>query len=264
MDVPEIGERGMKAVILAAGRGSRLGSMTEANPKGMVEIKDRPLLDWQRRALLAAGVESVTVVTGYKGEVIADYGFSTIENPDWHLGNMISSLDCALREISGPLIISYADILYQAETVRGLLAANDPFAMTYDKNWLSLWQRRFDDPLSDAETFRIDPAGFLLEIGGKTDNVDEIEGQFMGLFKLEAEGRRWIEELLIKDPAARLGLDTTGMISRFLNDGKRIRAVPASGGWCEIDDQEDYAVARALIDEGLIELTANNGGEARQ
>ena len=119
----------MRAVILAAGRGSRLGSITECIPKGMVEVSGKPLIAWQRNTLLAAGVEAVTVVTGYRGEVIADYGFETIVNEDWSRGNMLSSLECALKTFSGPLIVSYADILYEPATVSDLISSDVPLGV---------------------------------------------------------------------------------------------------------------------------------------
>lgn len=244
----------MRAIILAAGRGSRLKNMTDASPKGMVKMSGLPLLEWQRRALTAAGVPDVTVVTGYRGEVIADYGFSTIVNDDWSRGNMVSSLARALNEFSGPMIVSYADILYEPATVRELLNAPSGLALTYDQDWLSLWRRRFDDPLSDAESFRLDAAGNVTEIGQKVSDIGQIEGQFMGLLKLEADGRKWIEDLLVAEPAGRLGFDTTGLLSKLIAAGHPVTGVPAMGGWCEIDTQSDLAVAEALIAEGTLNL----------
>tara|TARA_R110002012_G_scaffold47399_1_gene124208 strand:- start:15461 stop:16180 length:720 start_codon:yes stop_codon:yes gene_type:complete len=228
--------------------------LTDAAPKGMVEVAGKPILDWQRRALLAGGAEAVTVVTGYRGEVIKDYGFDTIHNDDWARGNMLSSLDCALKAFSGPLIVSYADILYDQATVRELIASEAPVSIAYDRDWLALWQRRLDDPLSDAETFRIGPDGNITEIGGKAETVGEIQGQFMGLVKLNMEGRKWIEDLLAAQPEARLGMDTTTLLSTLIAAGKPIRGLPTTGGWCEIDTQTDWQVAKALVAEGRLTL----------
>lgn len=54
---------------------------------------------------------------------------------------------------------------YDASAVRMLMDTNAELAITYDRNWRALWEDRFEDPLSDAETFRIDDNGDLLEIG---------------------------------------------------------------------------------------------------
>ena len=76
------------------------------------------------------------------------------------------------------------------------------------------------DPLSDAETFRIDAEGQLLEIGGKTRRIDDIEGQYMGLLKFTPSAWSSLEALLeTLDPAVRDRLDLTGLLRRLL-EGK--------------------------------------------
>ena len=60
--------------------------------------------------------------------------------------------------------------------MRGLVNAPGQLVISYDRNWRHLWTRRFVDPLADAETFRIDATGQLLEIGGKAAQIGDIEG----------------------------------------------------------------------------------------
>jgi L-glutamine-phosphate cytidylyltransferase len=242
----------MHAVILAAGRGSRLGNKTSDVPKGMVELDGKPLLEWQHAALRAAGVADITVITGYLGEVIEQHGFQTLENPDWNRGNMVSSLACALDRIQGPLVISYSDIVYGPDCVKVLLEAEFPIALTYDREWLELWQQRFEDPLSDAESFKLNDNGEIIEIGQRAESVSEVQGQFMGLFKLEEEGRKWIEEMLRTEDNARLSLDTTSLLRRLIAEARPINGVPIDGGWCEVDDLEDLTVAEQLVAEGRL------------
>ena len=94
---------------------------------------------------------------------------------------MVMSLAAAAPSLrGGPVIVSYADIFYRRDVVRDLTSANGDLVVAYDRQWRDLWSRRFTDPLSDAETFRLDAAGNLLEIGGKTTDIGEIEGQYMG------------------------------------------------------------------------------------
>ena len=65
----------MKAIILAAGRGSRLGNITNKKPKGMTNLCDIPLIEWQHRILNSAGIFDITVVTGYLSDVIKKKGY---------------------------------------------------------------------------------------------------------------------------------------------------------------------------------------------
>ena len=60
----------IKAVVLAAGRGSRLAPLTKNKPKGMVEVNGRAMIDWQYKALTEAGINDITFITGYLGNVI--------------------------------------------------------------------------------------------------------------------------------------------------------------------------------------------------
>lgn len=240
----------MHAVILAAGRGSRLGTHTDNIPKGMVQLAGLPLLDWQHAALKAAGISNVTVVTGYLGNVIAEYGFQVIRNPDWDRANMVSSLACALEKISGPLLVSYSDIVYSQDAVCSLLKSSKALTITYDRFWFDLWRRRFNDPLSDAESFRLDEHSHVVEIGGPVSSVDEIEGQFMGLLKLDEPAREWIDRLFVANPEARLKLDTTGLLRQLITQGKSVCGVPVDGGWCEIDSLHDLTVAEEMVAEG--------------
>ena len=84
---------------------------------------------------------------------------------------------------SGPVLISYADIFYRSELVLGLARTSGQLVITYDRAWRDLWTRRFADPLTDAETFRVNAAGQLVDIGAKTTRIEDIEGQYMGLLK---------------------------------------------------------------------------------
>src|SRR5580698_2033629 len=211
----------MRALILAAGRGSRMGPLGDVRPKCLVELDGRPLLDRQLAALRAGGARDIGIVRGYRKEMLADPALSYFDNDRWSETNMVMSLACAAEWLrSGPVIVSYADIFYRGDLIRGLAGAPGSLVITYDRRWRELWTRRFADPLSDAETFRLDGTGKLLEIGGKTANIDDIQGQYMGLLKFTPPAWSAVEQLLSSlEPAIRDRLDMTGMIRRLLAGG---------------------------------------------
>ncbi|MGM0702857.1 MAG: NTP transferase domain-containing protein [Pseudomonadota bacterium] len=244
-------------VILAAGRGSRLGNITDHVPKGMVKLSGYPMLEWQFKAMREAGVSNIYVVAGYKKEVIEDHGFTVIENPDWDRANMVSSLACALERISGTLIVSYSDIVYGPGCIRTLLRADADMAITYDPNWLDLWGSRFEDPLSDAETF-CHVGGRLLEIGNKPLKIKEIQGQFMGLMKIGVRAREWVSRILGGNDAARLRLDSTSLLQKLVLRGHKIEVVPIYEPWCEIDSASDLLLAESLVKTGRLKYPVCN------
>jgi choline kinase len=197
------------------------------------------------------------VVRGYRAEMIHRPGLFYFANEQWSETNMVMSLAAAAPWLSsGSVIVSYADIFYHSDLVRGLAAASGQLVISYGRAWRRLWTRRFADPLSDAETFRIDGAGQLLEIGGKTTRIEEIEGQYMGLLKFTPPAWRAVETLLgTLDAVTRNRLDMTGLLRRLLA-GKNlpISTFATDGQWGEIDNPEDVALYRTMIQEGELVL----------
>jgi len=234
----------MKAIILAAGRGSRMKNLTDEQPKCLIELRGKPLLYWQLEALRAAGITDIGIVTGYKRELLGNLGLVEFHNARWSETNMVSSLACANEWLrAGACIVSYSDIFYQPKAVQSLMASTEKLAVTYDPNWLELWTQRFGDPLLDAETFRLTAANTLAEIGNKPKSVNEIQGQYMGLLRFTPEG--WAEVLRIRATLTQEQCDKmhmTGTLQRVISAQRLpIAALPYDGDWGEVDSAEDLA-----------------------
>ncbi|HBN21778.1 MAG TPA: nucleotidyl transferase [Holosporales bacterium] len=223
----------MRAIILAAGRGSRMGSLTSEQPKCLTEVHGKLLIQHQIDALTAAGINDIAIVTGYKSECLKDYGTHHFHNPKWSETNMVYSLFCAKEWLDeNDCIVSYSDIFYGPQIVKDLMECQDNIAIAYDPNWIELWSKRFDDPLDDAETFRIDANSYLLEIGQKPKTVEEIEGQYMGLLRLTSDFCRIVNELRCSNFPV---ISMTKLLSLFIKDSKKIYGVPHKGSWGECD-----------------------------
>ena len=240
----------MKAIILAAGRGSRLNHITDGKPKCLVEIAGRTLLDWQTAALKIAGIDDITVLRGYMKELIVGKHINVIDNPRWSETNMVATLYCA-RDILAkyPAVVAYSDILYHPSIITGLMKAESGITITYDTLWESLWSERFTDPLKDAETFQTEK-GKVTAIGEKTDQIRHIQGQYMGLLKFTPAGWQEVERLLSGlDADRRDRLDMTSMLRLLIQRGISVRAMAISGRWCEIDSAADLNLYQRKIGE---------------
>ena len=69
----------MKAIILAAGRGSRMKHQLMSG-QCLIEFNEKPLLEWQLEAIRAAGIDEIGIVTGYKREMLTKYGLVEFHN----------------------------------------------------------------------------------------------------------------------------------------------------------------------------------------
>ena len=243
----------MKAVILAAGRGSRMGRLTEDAPKCLVPLAGTPLLDRQMAALTAGGIESIAIVRGYKPETLAGRGLVAFDNPRWAETNMVRSLCAAAAWLRAePVVVSYSDIFYPAAAITRLMRAEGDIAISYDPDWLALWSQRFADPLADAETFRTD-GDRVVDIGRRTRDLGDIRGQYMGLLKFTPAGWDAVERLLAgMEAAAADRLDMTGLLSRLIASGHGVQGVAVEGPWGEVDSADDLALYERLMAEGRL------------
>jgi choline kinase len=246
----------MRAVILAAGRGSRMGSLGDGRPKCLAELAKKPLIARQIAALRGGGASAVGVVRGYRADMICLPNLTYFDNPRWAETNMVMSLATAAAWArSGPIIVSYADIFYRRDLVRDLASAKGDLVVAYDRAWRNLWSRRFADPLADAETFRADESGNLIEIGGKTLKIEEIAGQYMGLLKFTPKAWQTVDTVLVElDPATRDRLDMTGLLRILLDRGFPICTLGTEEQWGEVDSPGDLALYERMARNGELLL----------
>lgn len=236
----------MKAIILAAGRGSRMGEKTKNLPKCLTTLKGKTLLERQLASVRAAGINDVAVITGYKNEEITSRftGLKYFHNENWENTNMVATLleaDEWLKE--SDCLISYSDIVYTKKAVELLENSAEDIAITYYTEFLKLWEKRFKNPLDDLETFKIDKEGYLTEIGQRAKSLDEIEGQYMGLLKFSPKGYEKIRNAMNENmPKPVEKIDMTGLLSYLLTKDIKIKALPYEELWLETDNEQDLKI----------------------
>ena len=229
----------MKGIILAAGRGSRMGVLTRDQPKCRTVLHDKELIQWQLDALTSASIEEIAIVRGYLAETF-DFDLTYFENKRWSETNMVMSLYAAREWLENDICItSYSDIVYSSDAVKRLIDADGDIVMTYDPNWKDLWSMRFDDPLSDAETFRLE-GDRVVEIGNHASSIEEIEGQYMGLVKYTPKGWAQVAEYFRKFSQDELDkLDMTSLLQGIIHSGVIVNTVPIKDKWFEVDSETD-------------------------
>lgn len=237
-----------KAVILAAGRGRRMGKLTVDRPKGALEVGGHALIDWQIEALRVAGVEEIAIVTGHASDALAGRNATYIHNPDWAGGTQVETLLQAADWIGDePVIVSYSDIIYHPCAPLALLERPGEIVIGYDADHRWLWKRRFGNWLRDSETFKLGPGQVLVEIGGKPTDIEDLDGQFMGLMLLTHAGlARLSRHFLAADPLTRKKLDFTYILSQLVRAGCRIDTAANLLPWIEVDSRSDLKLAAKM------------------
>jgi NDP-sugar pyrophosphorylase family protein len=244
----------MKAVVLAAGKGTRMREITDAIPKPMVDVGGRPMLWHVLRALAGAGVREAAVIVCYKADSIRDY-FGGGENVDLKLSYFTQEVqdgtgraaEPAREYLSdGPFFFTFGDILTKAEAYADMARA---FVETPTDLLLAV--RRVDDPCR---------GGAVYTDGDRVTDIVEKPPQGSSETDLISAGI-FITSPVFFDYTARLELSKRGeyelpdAIRMMIEGGLDVRAFELVSYWRDVGTPEDLAGAGkdALELEGLIE-----------
>lgn len=239
-----------KAIILAAGEGTRLHPYTLECPKCLVKVGGKSLLDYQLSVLRSQGIENIVLIKGYLSDTLHRPGVMTYCNERYADTNMVWTLFCAEEEMTGNVIVSYGDIAYSKEVLIELMKSSQDISVVVDRGWKTYWDARFDNPLDDAETLKIGQDGRITEIGQAPNNLGGIEGQYIGLMKFSEKGLFILKELFNKAKSAgRLGTKRpekaymTDLLQAAIDEGYDVWPVFIEGYWVEIDTVNDLTLA---------------------
>ena len=251
----------MKAIILAAGQGSRLGKISQGQPKCLINIEDNTLLEIQINILHARGIDDISVVRGYEAKKINIPGLTYYDNPDYATTNMLHSLFCARREMTGDTLILYSDILYETQVVKRIIESTHDIAIGVMVNWKDAIQQRSRIALEELEMVYFDSENRVEQIGKKRTEEYETQGQFIGMVKCSSRGidvlkKNYdrIKEHYSGKPFGQADVfektSQTDIFQEMTELGVPLHCVIIERGWMEIDTPEDYE--RALTDTHFV------------
>ena len=252
----------MNAIILAAGKGERLQPLTNDKPKCLVELFGKSLLEWQIKAFQNSGITDITIVSGYKSDLINFPEITILKNEKYESTNMVETLFSAKEKMLDSTIVSYGDIIFEKNVLESLINSPNDISVIVDKQWKRLWEKRFQDPLSDAESLIIED-GCIVEIGQKVNSYEKICGQYIGLMKFQGSGidliKRHYEEAKNQANTGTNPLNAslpfeksylTDFLYSLIRGGATIKAVPVNNGWLEIDTLSDLDLYEFLYKKG--------------
>jgi len=242
----------VKAIILSAGQGRRLLSLTENTPKCLLPVSGKPIVEWQIDALLGAGVNEISVVTGFQStlvETLLQQRYSqqylggqvnTIFNPFFEVADNLASCWIARFAMDRDFLLLNGDTLLEGSLLARVLNSDSaPITLSVDHK-----------PAYDADDMKVqlDESGWVKHVS-KTLPTDQIDAESIGLVFFREHGPQLFRDaieaalrhqtelkswyLSIIDALAQKQLVKSCSISQHL--------------WCEIDFAVDLARAEALF-----------------
>ena len=243
-----------KALIIAAGLGSRLKKHTENLPKCMLDFGGKTLLQRQLDSYKKNNISDISLIRGYKKEKINYKGIKYFENNDYKNNNILNSLFYAEKIINGNIIISYSDILFDPSVVERTLKSDHDISVVVDIDWRGYYVGRKDHPISEAENVIFNSNNEVEKIGKINTGKEEVHGEFIGMIKLSNRGTEIFKEhfhrlkkIYWNKPFQRAKIFQKAYLSDFIQElvdiGIKVHCVIIESGWKEIDTVEDYKKA---------------------
>lgn len=256
----------MKAIILAAGQGTRLKKYTENLPKGMLSFKGKTIIEHQIEMYRACGIDKIIVVRGFAANKINYEGVTYYTNDDYANTNMVESLMAAKSEFDDDIIVSYSDILFNEDMLKKMVSSKVDFGVAVDDNWQIYWKKRYGRVDFDTESLAIDKDDNITELGLESPALEDIDARYIGLLKFSKNGLKKIDEILqeayknyIDKPWQQSGKTVkraymTDLLNALIESGEEVKAVHFNNGWIEFDTNEDYENAVAWAEDGSLDI----------
>jgi len=265
-----------RCILIAAGRGKRLGTHTEEIPKCMVEVSGRPILGWVWKALASVGVDELVVIRGYRGDVLETFvrslgvpNVTFVDNREWETNNVLLSLAHARAFLDRATYLTYSDIIFTPAVARAAADSPADIGLVIDRLFRDIYVGRDQHPLEEGEVSDLMPDGSVARVGKKALPVPEAIGEFIGLSRLGARGMAIVAAAFDEVAQRYAGRDhepfqraatyrnayLTDLWQELIDTGMRLDPILIDGQWREIDTGQDLDRARMLLESGPKEWT---------
>ena len=236
------------AVVLAATRGRGLEAMTTDRPKVMLPIAGKPLLRWLVDGFKKENINDITVVGGYRADVIDTAGIKLVINDRYAETGELASLACATESLDSDAVISYGDLLFRSYVLRDLMECKADFSVVVDSLTADVGNHTVRD---FAYCTRSDDRGLfgkpvLLErVTNSVDPRQAPHGRWIGMLNVSRKGlvRLKTQLALLRARADFDALDMPTLLDALIADGAAIEVLYVHGHWRGVNDLEDLRSA---------------------
>ena len=247
----------MKAIIIAAGSGTRLGKKQSEIPKSLLEVNGKTILSRQISVFKKMGIEEIIVITGPYNEKFPSIDVKYVNDAEHNEHDILGSLLVARSYIHGDIVITYSDILFDEKILEQLIQHECDLGIAVDMNWKQAYEGRTLHPLTEAENVLLDANENVLKIQKDIKSNAGMVGEFLGLIKFSSRGTKILTdkfEYLLTNHVGTFHNSMslkkayiTDLIQEFINSKTVVTPILISGKWCEIDTIQDLERAQKMF-----------------
>lgn len=233
----------MKAIILAAGKATRLLPLTKDTPQCLLKVGEKTILELQIQTLKKAGIEEIIVVTGHLSDKVERFcdqkKVKFLYNPFYEVSGMAASLWVAKQEMKDDFIFLYSDILFEATTLEELIKKQTDICLAIKKNGLR----------DEAE--KVTEKDDLITNIGKA-KTEKDNGEFIGLAKFSKSGSEKLIKILDKKVKQNLNTTFIELISELINKEEVVNSCDIkNSNFIDIDFPEQIEEAKKIFNETI-------------
>ena len=226
----------------------------------MLELSNQTLIERQIKIFHSCNINDITIVTGYRGELIDISNVNYVKNENYETTNMNESLFCALEPSNSPVLVTYGDIVFEQKIIQQMLEIRDGIRLAVNMNWKKCYQNRTMHPLSEAENVLVENGKILQIRKNISESLQNQQiGEFLGIMMLSSDHVKILLERYsylkknhmgtFHNSSSLSNAYITDMLQEIINCGINVNPVFTEGRWFEIDTAEDLKNAEKLINK---------------
>jgi len=226
----------------------------------MLKLFNETILERQIKIFRNYNINDITIVTGYRSEVIDISNVNYVKNENYETTNINESLFCALEPSNGPVLVTYSDIVFEQKIIQQMLEITDGIRLAVNLDWKKHYQNRTMHTLSEAENVLVEN-GRILQIRKNIPKSSQNQqiGEFLGIMTLSSDHVKILLDRYsylknnhigtFHNSSSLSNAYITDMLQEIINYGINVNPVFTQGRWCEIDTPEDLKNAEKLINK---------------
>ena len=247
----------MKAIILSAGYGSRLGDLTNELPKSLVDVNGKSIIQRQIETFRNNNVKEIIVIVGPNKDKFQLNDVEYVIDKNFHEHDQLGSLMTANKHFQNDVVISFGDVIVDNNIMKQIVESTYDIGLAIDLKWEKNYENRTQHPKSEADLALI-KSNKLTKIKKNLNFIENYQlGEFLGIMKLSDIGsKRFLDvferlnsshEGKFHDAPSFQKAYLTDMLDELIQTNEVVNPIFVDGNWCEIDTTEDLERASEKI-----------------